>query len=192
MNFVSYVKKEKHALHVCCFVIILFFQLLRRMMIFQSKIINIVLCVNAYNGGRDVSKEFSIGSYNDRRTGWTYRALAPFVIIQDDSSNRINTALLQATSDKDSARTFVLDAFNSISKIVRFTSHYLVQMSRFLESFLLIGWTRVKLAWRIFLVADCRLPFGELARIFCNVSPRTNRMLAAGLAFLSFIQLTAA
>lgn len=39
------------------------------MMIFQLKIINIVLCVNAYNGRRDVSKEFGIGSYNDHRTG---------------------------------------------------------------------------------------------------------------------------
>lgn len=39
------------------------------MMIFQLKIISIVLCVNAYNDGRDVSKEFCIGSYNDDRTG---------------------------------------------------------------------------------------------------------------------------
>lgn len=38
------------------------------MMIFQLKITNIVLRVNAYNDGRDVSKELCIVSYNDDRT----------------------------------------------------------------------------------------------------------------------------
>lgn len=117
------------------------------MMIFQLKIINIVLCVNAYNDRRDVGKEFCIGTYNDHHT----RALAPFAkhpIIQDESSNRIDAASLQATSDKDSGRTFVFDAFNSIANLVSFSSRYLAQISRFLGYFLLIRWTRVKLAWR--------------------------------------------
>lgn len=176
---------------------------LRRIMTFRLKIINIVLCVNAYDGRRDVSKEFCVGSYNNHRRGeytehwrhsrstWSYRMipateLTPSRILASLTS----TALLQATSDEDSGRTFVFDAFNSIPKIVRFTCHYLVQMSRFLGPFLPVGWTRVKLALHVFLVADRCLPFGEFSRIFCNVSSRTNRMLAAGLAFLLFIQLT--
>lgn len=42
---------------------------LRRIMTFRLKLINIVLCVNAYDGRRDVSKEFCVGSYNNHRTG---------------------------------------------------------------------------------------------------------------------------
>lgn len=133
------------------------------MMIFQLKITIIVLRVNAYNDGRDVSKELCIVSYNDDRTEhwrhsrstWSYRMIAATELTQLCSKQR-RTKILQE----------------------RLCSTLLIRFQKSCDLLLIIS-------------CKCHAS-SNLSRIFCNVSSRTNRLLAAGSAFLLFIQLTAA